>query len=266
MEIPAADIKTNEVLNWQGIHLLHYPMSSCSQKVRILLGEKQIPWTSHPVDLSKGQQKSDWYLGINPKGVVPVLVHDGRVINESNDILVYLDTRFPSAAGSYLPVSDEEKSTAEALLRLEDGLHAQLRAITFTFVMPGQLMNHHFTDAEVDHAVQRFDAVFQEIDERLMRSPYLCGERITLPDIAWFITFHRLALAGYPLERRPYLASYYRHLGKRPAFKKEAAAGAILPSIIGSLFRFLNRIRGAGLNHRLATLLSNERPAPRPGL
>ena len=32
-----SDIKTREVLDWEGVHLIHYMMSSCSQKVRIFL-------------------------------------------------------------------------------------------------------------------------------------------------------------------------------------------------------------------------------------
>ena len=35
-----SDIKTREVLDWKGIHLIHYITSSCSQKVRIFLNLK----------------------------------------------------------------------------------------------------------------------------------------------------------------------------------------------------------------------------------
>lgn len=253
MQIPAADISSTEVLQWQGLHLLHYPMSSCSQKVRIFLGEKGVDWQSHPVDLSKGEQKSDWFLGINAIGVVPVLVHDGRVWNESNDILVYLDGAFPSKSGAYLPLSEAERLRAEELMNLEEGLHAHLRVITFTFVMPGVLMNYAFETREVEDAVQRFGEVFRRLDERLAESPYLCGDRLMLPDIAWFITIHRLVLAGFPIARLLHLAKYYQMLLKRPAFRREVGAGAVAPKVIGYLFRAFNRLRGASLGHHLAS-------------
>ncbi len=45
------DIKTREVLHWKGVHVLHFMGSSCSQKLRIFLNLKNIPWESHIVDL-----------------------------------------------------------------------------------------------------------------------------------------------------------------------------------------------------------------------
>ena len=89
------DIRTREVLGWKGVHILHFLMSSCSQKIRIFLNLKGIKWESHPVDLAHNQNLSEWFLGINPRGLVPVLVHDGAVHIESNDILTYLDGDFP---------------------------------------------------------------------------------------------------------------------------------------------------------------------------
>jgi glutathione S-transferase len=38
---------------------------------------------------------TDHFLGINPRGLVPVLVHDGDVYIECNDILTYLESAFP---------------------------------------------------------------------------------------------------------------------------------------------------------------------------
>ena len=40
MKLSADQIQTKEVLDWQGVHLLNFSQSSCSQKVRILLSEK----------------------------------------------------------------------------------------------------------------------------------------------------------------------------------------------------------------------------------
>lgn len=252
MQIPAEEIQTKEVLNWQGIHLLHFPMSSCSQKVRILLGEKQITWASHPIDLAKHQQKTDWYLGINSAGVVPVLIHDGRVYNESNDILIYLDDHFPTEAGSYLPASHSERQQAEALMGLEEELHQHLRVVTFTFVMPGRLMNYNFNREEVDTSVRHFDDILRQLNDRLASSRYLCGDRIMLPDIAWFITVHRLVLAGYPIAQLPALSTYYEALHKRPAFYREANAGALAPKIIGHVFRAFLRLSRSSLGYRLS--------------
>ena len=91
MKLDDGAVTTSEVKAWKGLHLLHFSGSSCSQKVRILLGEKQLAYTSHHIDIARNAHVTPWFLGINPRGVVPVLVHDGVVHVESNDILEYLD-------------------------------------------------------------------------------------------------------------------------------------------------------------------------------
>ncbi len=86
VQLVDSDIRTREVLAWKGVHVLHFMGSSCSQKLRIFLNLKGIEWESHLVDLFTGENFRAWFLGINPRGLVPVLVHDGMVHIESNDI------------------------------------------------------------------------------------------------------------------------------------------------------------------------------------
>ena len=60
------------------LELYHHGSSACAAKVRFVLAEKELVWTGHYVDILKGGQFDPAYLRINPKGVVPALVHDGR--------------------------------------------------------------------------------------------------------------------------------------------------------------------------------------------
>ena len=41
------------------------------------------------------EHHSPAYLKINPNGVIPTLIHDGRPLNESGTICEYLDEVFP---------------------------------------------------------------------------------------------------------------------------------------------------------------------------
>src|SRR5260221_1844422 len=125
-----SDSRTLEVLGWQGVHVLHFIGSSCSQKLRIFLNLKKIPWQSHPIDLPGNENMQPWFLGINPRGLVPVLVHDGAVHIESNDIIQYLEERFPTPR--LIPAGHENE--VAALLRHEDDLHLDLRTLSFRFV------------------------------------------------------------------------------------------------------------------------------------
>jgi glutathione S-transferase len=65
--------------------------------VRAVLLEKGLQWTTRVVDLTRMEQKRPEYLALNPNGVVPTLVHDDRVLYESNVITEYLDDVFPDA-------------------------------------------------------------------------------------------------------------------------------------------------------------------------
>ena len=71
------------------------PNSPCGRRVRMCLIEKGIPFEIRWLSLGLMDQKRDWYLDLNPNGLVPTLVHDGRALYESNVINEYLDTLYP---------------------------------------------------------------------------------------------------------------------------------------------------------------------------
>ena len=79
------------------LELYHYDRSTAAQKIRIALAEKQLDWTSRVLDTSVGVREHlrPEYLKLNPRGLVPTLVHDGRAIRESQVILEYLEDAFP---------------------------------------------------------------------------------------------------------------------------------------------------------------------------
>lgn len=77
------------------LELYHHGSSTCAAKVRLALAEKRLDWTGHYVDILAGEQFSEAFLAVNPKAVVPVLLHDGRVIPESTIICEYVEEVFP---------------------------------------------------------------------------------------------------------------------------------------------------------------------------
>ena len=242
MQLDDSDIKTREVTQWQGLHLLHYDLSSCSQKVRILIGELDIDYVSHPVNLMRDEQRTDWYLGINPRGLVPVLVHDGVVHVESNDIIEYLDRHFAKAGSSLLPVTDAEQQQMRELMELEDKLHPDLRTVTFTYLAPDP-SDHAPNLARDDFGyISRFHDACELLNNTLQDQPYLLGERMALADISWFITLHRLNLAGYPFRDHPNLQAYFERIAGREAFRKEVAAGPLPLRLGASVYRRINRL------------------------
>ena len=244
MRLEDKDIKTREVTQWRGLHLLHFDMSSCSQKVRIVFRELGLPFTPHPINLMKDEQQTDWYLGINPRGEVPVLVHDGAVHTESNDIIQYIDENFASPEKSLLPQSGSERQAMQALLDLENDLHGDLRTVTFSYLAPD--LKNRAGDKDSLDFIGRFHSAFEALNKQLSSSTYLLGDRLTLLDISWFITLFRLERAGYPLAEHPRLAAYFSRISKRPSFQREINSGPLTMRFAGAAYRRINRlVRGS---------------------
>jgi glutathione S-transferase len=256
VQLVDGDIKTREVLDWKGIHVLHGIMSTCSKKLRIFLNLKGIEWQSHVVDLPNNANMSAWYLGINPRGLVPALVDDGVVHIESNDIIAYLEAKFPQP--QLIPAGYEHE--VAKLLHHEDELHLDIRTLSFRFVFnpekprksAADLQQYKLgsgtiggrKDTEIDKQIEfwsgyaehgisdeaarasalKFKSEFGDLDKKLASQPYLMGDKLTVLDIAWFIYVDRLTLAAYPFKRlHPRVSDWFARLLERPEFAKEVA-------------------------------------------
>ena len=58
--------------------LCHNGRSSGSQKVRMVLAEKNLPFESRIMDLQKGDQFDSAYVKLNPAALVPTLEDQGQ--------------------------------------------------------------------------------------------------------------------------------------------------------------------------------------------
>lgn len=112
------------------LELWHEWNSVHSFKVRAVLAEKSLAWQSRRLELLKFEHLQSGYLRLNPNGVVPTLVHDGRTVLESSIICQYLDERFPDPP--LLPQDAYGRARARAWLKyFDDVLHPALRAVSF---------------------------------------------------------------------------------------------------------------------------------------
>ena len=76
--------------------LYTYWRSSCSYRVRIVLGLKGLAWESAPVNLLKGEQRAEAYKNKNAAGLVPSLeLKDGSVLTQSLAIINWLESTHP---------------------------------------------------------------------------------------------------------------------------------------------------------------------------
>lgn len=78
------------------MELFSYFRSSAAFRVRLALNLKGIAYTTIPISLLKGEERSAQYLSINPQGFVPALrLDNGQVLTQSQAIIEYLDEQYP---------------------------------------------------------------------------------------------------------------------------------------------------------------------------
>ena len=274
MKLDKSDIKTEEILDWKGIHLFHFSGSACSQKLRIFFNIKKINWNSHVINLIKQEQFSEWFLGINPRGLVPTLVHDGDVHIESNEIMAYLDDVYKDNKLFPIDLIDEINKD----LAFEDSLHHDLRRLTFRYIIPHALgkknpstidakeqfegtiqgkadenkskeilfwKNHYqngITDDEIIESANKFKNIYEDFDKTLKNQKYLKGDEFTVVDLAWYVSTKRLAMAGIPIEKYKNVQKWFSNLDNDENFKKEIRIDIPI-KMIAVAIKIINKIK-----------------------
>ena len=233
------------------LELYHWTTSTCSKRVRICLAEKGLEWESHQIRLDRGEQLAPDYVKMNPNGVVPTLVHDGRVLIESMFIMEYLDDVFPDPP--LRPADLYERAQMRIWMdRCEHVLHKSVNVISF--VKQGRYKRYEgmsedeiqgalakqpnmerrailerriregVTQEEMDFSEAKIAEVFDDMEERLGDRPWLCGDDYSLADIAYAPFVERFQANGsdrlVDWTVRPALGDWWSRTQERPAFQK----------------------------------------------
>ena len=110
--------------------LYHHGSSVCAAKVRFALATKGLEWDGVYIDILAGEQFTPEYRAINPKAVVPTLVHGDLVIPDSTVIVEYLDQIAPET--SVHPIDPWERAQVRYWTKaVDEDLHPACGAMTF---------------------------------------------------------------------------------------------------------------------------------------
>ena len=229
--------------------LHHAWRSSASRRVRLCLEEKGLEYESHVVDLAKQEQHSPAYLKINPNGVIPTLVHDGRALYESGTICEYLDEVFPEPP--LRPADAFGRATMRNWVRYADERIGNL--IIFNWRYGNQQVAQKWTDAELAERLKKIPSkerreawlrvarkpyteeerveargrlvqMLDRMEETLQSSAWLAGERYSIADIAQVPFIKRIDEEIAPDEmkadKHPRVAAWWASIQARPAFER----------------------------------------------
>jgi glutathione S-transferase len=156
------------------ITLHHGWRSSASRRVRLCLEEKGLGYEGHVVDMAKMEHHSPAYLAINPLGVIPTLIHDGRPLHESGTICEYLDETYPDPP--LRPETPYDRARMRNWVRHIDGLIGNL--IVFNWRHHLQKIAAQWSDEELAEKIKNVPSrERQEAWLRVARKPYTEEER-----------------------------------------------------------------------------------------
>jgi len=93
--------------------LFNFFRSGTSHRLRIALNLKGLAYQYEPVDLRKEQHLSAEFRQLNPQGLVPALLHEGRVLIQTPAIIEWLEERHPTPP--LLPSGTEDRARVRAL-------------------------------------------------------------------------------------------------------------------------------------------------------
>jgi maleylpyruvate isomerase len=95
------------------MHLYSFFRSGTSHRLRIALNLKGLATEYVAVDLRTEAHQSAEYKALNPQGLVPSLVRDGKVMTQSPAIIEWLEETHPTPA--LLPTTPDDRARVRAL-------------------------------------------------------------------------------------------------------------------------------------------------------
>jgi glutathione S-transferase len=195
--------------------------SSNVQKVLWCLEELGVPYRREDVGGAFGRNRDAGYLAMNPNGLIPTVVDDGRVLWESNTILRYLAASYDT--GEFWEPDPGRRADGEKWM---DWQLTVLRApMSPLFKQLVRVPAGERDPAVVERSLKDAARAFSILDGALARSPWLGGERFTVADIPCGVLAYRWM--NLPIERPalPALADWYARLAERAAYRHQVMTG-----------------------------------------
>ena len=202
------------------LRLYSYWRSSAAYRVRIGLNLKGLPYELVPVHLVRngGEQHSEAYREVNPLGLVPVLEHGSRKMQQSIAILEYLDETWPQPA--LLPATARDRQRVRALAQtIACDIHPlnNLRVLQYfdrTWSVP-----HPEREDWIKHWVREgFSAIEATLLDHPATGRYCEGDTPTLADCCLVPQVYNARRFGVPLDEFPTIVRIEQACLALPAF------------------------------------------------
>jgi glutathione S-transferase len=197
-----------------GITLYDAVPSSNSDRVKIVLHEKELAYDRITLDLAKKEQRRPEFLKLNPYGKVPVINDDGKVLFESCIINEYLDEQYRQPA--LMP--EDPYLRGRGRVWVDYGLnytHEPYWALRGEMLKKASERN----STVMEEKRQTLRELLQYLEDALGEKSYFLGD-ISLTDIDILPRFLRMESYGaLPAPSLPRLSAWLQRMKARPSVR-----------------------------------------------
>jgi glutathione S-transferase len=199
------------------MYTLYYSPGAASMVVHLALLEIGAPHELRLVDFDVDAQHDPDYLKLNPRGVVPTLVIDGRPMSESAAILMLLADRHPQARLAPAVGAPQREAWLQWIVYLSNTLMSTYR---FWFYPP-ELGTPEHTPAVRTALQGKIEGVWDLLDSQLEDSgPYLLGSEFSAADLLLTMLMRWSRNMPHPVDQWPALKRLADLVRARPSWKR----------------------------------------------
>lgn len=202
--------------------LYGYWRSSAAYRVRIALHLKQLKFESQSVHLVNhgGEQHLAEYDALNPNHLVPTLVDDGLVLNQSVAIIDYLEQRYPQTP--LYPSDYQQRARVQALaLDIACDIHPLNNLRVLQYLVNTLTVDEQQKLAWVHHWITTgFAAIERQLSQRAGK--YCFGDDLTMADICLVPQVYNASRFGVDMSPFPTITRVVEQCNQLDAFKKAA--------------------------------------------
>ncbi len=230
------------------IELFYFHDATCGIKARLALMEKGVRYTARVLD--RFELTRPEYLAINPKGVVPTLIHDGQILFESSVICLYADDAF--SGPPLKPETALDRARMYTWLKTIDEQYFKgIGSITFGFAIRKKILAQYTSEEGLEEYFQSvrvpeyrerrrsivalgpqapavrdglhtLAGMIETLDASLQHNAFAAGPRYSLADACLTPLVMRLEVFGLARlwEERPRVADWWSRVQQRDSYQR----------------------------------------------
>jgi glutathione S-transferase len=205
---------------------LFYSPGACSLVPHVALEEAGAEFEAVRTAIAEKAHRRPEYLAINPRGLIPAMAVEDRVVTENIAVLAYIGHRWPDSGQLALDDLPAMARTFELLSYFATTVHYG----GFGPIFRARAAGVERPEDEIAADRERLRALFGEIDALLAPGPWLLGERYSLAD-PYPLTFRRWARRlELDVSQHRHWAAHTARLVERPAVLRALAREDLEPS------------------------------------